>query len=296
MTMPTQREIRLPLLKLGSDNKEHSIREAIRILSEHFTLTEEEKDEWLPSGNERIFENRLRWSKWDLKEAGLIENTRRGHFKITDKGSEFLSNNPKEISYENIRKFKDELADAEESTTTMLGEFIQTPDELIVNSFQTIEEELKEDLLVIIKNCSAKFFERLVIDLLLKMGYGKASGDIGRIVGGTGDGGLDGIIYQDKLGLERIYIQAKKWDDTTVGRSKLQEFVGALEGIQALKGVFITTSKFSREAKEYAEKNNRIVIIDGKKLAQLMMDHDLGVSTVEIYKRKRIDYDYFPEE
>ena len=267
--------------------EEHSIREAIRILSDEFNLTDEEKDEWLPSGKERKFENILRWAKWDLKTAGLIENIRRGNFKITQKGKEFLSTNPTEISNDNIRVFRKELTDSEDSITTIVGESVQTPDELIVNSFQVIEEEMVGELLDLVKSGSSDFFERLVVDLLLKMGFGKGSGDVGIVVGGTGDGGIDGIIFQDKLGLEKIYMQAKKWEND-VSRPDLQKFVGALAGQQAKKGVLITTSKFSGPAKREADNNSQIVIVDGKRLAQLMLEHDVGVSTVEIYKRKKI--------
>lgn len=296
MVIPTQREIRLPLLKICRDEKEHLIKDVIEQLSEHFKLSKEERDEMYPSRNEKIFSNRVRWARWDLIEANLIESVRRGVIKITQAGLEFLSTNPTEISNDIIKKMKEKNMDTLDESETLNSEFVQTPEEIIEKNLQIIEKELKEELLTQIKNCSSGFFERLVVDLLLKMGYGGTSGDIAKVIGGTGDEGIDGIIYQDKLGLEKIYIQAKKWVGSTVGRNQLQEFVGALEGKNAKKGVFITTSRFSRAAEEYAKNNSRIVIIDGDRLVQLMIEHDVGVSTIQIYKRKKIDYDYFPEE
>ena len=291
MAIPTPNEIKLPLLKLYSDNKEYYIKDTIVKLVDHFSLTEEEKTEWLPSGRESVFENRVRWANWHLTKEGFVIRIRRGHFKIAKMGIKLLTQNSIEISEELITKTTINNANGQTIETSVVG---QTPEELITKSFEIIEVELKEELITTIMNCSSKFFEMLVVDLLLKIGYGRISG-IGRIVGKSGDGGIDGIIYQDRLGLDKIYIQAKRWS-SKIGRPDIQQFIGTLEGKQAKKGVFITTSKFTKEAIIAANNSNKIAIIDGNNLAQLMIDFEVGISTVEIYKKKKIDYDYFPEE
>lgn len=234
LAIPSQREIRLPLLELCKDEKEHTIPEAEESLSQFFSLTDKERNEWLPSGNAKRFKNRIRWAKHALNKAGLIEITRRGYFKITSIGIDILSRGVDEISNDLINRLKIEST-GDDDTPQMTSEVDSehTPEELIERSLQAINDELKEELLMQVKNCSSDFFERLVIDLLLKMGFGKASGNKGLVVGGSGDKGIDGIIYQDKLGFDKIYIQAKKWVDATVGRPKIQEFVGALSGVQA---------------------------------------------------------------
>ncbi|WP_016950472.1 restriction endonuclease [Anabaena sp. PCC 7108] len=303
MAIPDFQLVMLPLLKYASDGKEHSLREAISYLADVFNLSNEERKELLPSGQQAIFDNRVGWSKTHLKKAGLLEDPKRGFFKITDRGMEVLDKNTTVINIKFLNQFpefiqfrttkkdndKSEL-DAEEIAGN-------TPQESLEFGYQKIKKELELDLLNRVKGCSADFFERLVVDLLLKMGYGGSRRDAGRAIGKSGDCGIDGIIKEDKLGLDIVYIQAKRWDNTVVGRPEIQKFVGALHGQRARKGVFITTSKFSQDAKDYVSIiDSKIVLIDGQELAQLMIDNNVGVSTVSIYEIKKIDSDYFTDE
>lgn len=292
-----------PLLKYASDGKEHSLREAIEALALEFNLSEDERKELLPSGQQPIFDNRVGWARTYLKKAGLLGTPKRGFLEITDQGMkvisqappdinvQFLSQFPEFIKFKNTKKQNDNSQpDIEEISDT-------TPQEAIEFGYQKIRKELENDLLNRIKSCSADFFERLVVDLLVKMGYGGSRRDAGRAIGKSGDSGIDGIIKEDKLGLDIVYIQAKRWDNTVVGRPEIQKFVGALHGQRARKGVFITTSKFSQEAKEYVSIiDSKIVLIDGQELAQFMIDNHVGVSTVSIYEIKKIDSDYFTDE
>jgi restriction system protein len=293
----------LPLLQYASDGKEHSLRDAITFLADVFNLSDDERKELLSSGQQAVFDNRVGWARTYLKKAGLFISPKRGFFQITDRGKEILSQNPSEINLKFLNQFpefiefKTTKKDNDKSEPEIIETSETTPQESIEFGYQKIRKELELELLNRVKSCSPDFFERLVVDLLVKMGYGGSRRDAGRAIGKSGDGGIDGIIKEDKLGLDIVYVQAKRWDNTVVGRPEIQKFVGALHGQRARKGVFITTSRFSQEAREYVSIiDSKIVLIDGEELAQLMIDNHVGVSTVSIYEIKKIDSDYFTDE
>ncbi|EPB8176387.1 TPA: restriction endonuclease [Clostridium perfringens] len=306
MAIPTYEQIMLPLLELLKDENTYNNKECVEKLSENLNLTEEEVRELLPSGRKRVFYNRVNWAKTYLKRAGLVEAPRRGEVKITQLGLELLQENPIEIRSRDLLRyssFNDFINTANnrnennnENRETLINE--RTPFEEISISFEELKNSLADEILEKLKSCSFEFFEKSVIELLIKMGYGGSREEAGRATRRTGDEGIDGIINEDRLGLDSIYIQAKRWRDTVVGRPEIQKFSGALDTPGANKGVFITTSKFSREAKEYVENINtkKIILIDGIQLAQYMIDFNVGVSTEIVYEVKRIDSDYFIEE
>ena len=302
MAIPDYKTIMLPLMKLASDRKEHSLREAIDKLATEFNLSYEEKRRLLPSGKQELFNNRVGWTRTYLKKAGLLEITRSGYFKVTERGIEVLKENPIKIDNRLLYKFK-EFRDfvtfrrEQPAVRKGLGEEGGTPIEELENAYQKIRNSLASEILQQIKATPPSMFERIVVELLVKMGYGGSLKDAGdAVVGGIGDEGIDGIIKEDKLGLDTIYIQAKRWQNI-VGRPEVQKFAGALQGKRAKRGIFITTSDYTREAREYADSiENRIILIDGNQLAQLMIDSNVGCSTINNYEIKRIDGDYFIEE
>lgn len=307
MPIPDFQSIMLPLLKILADGKVYKYREIFEALVREFQVTEAERKEMLPSGQQEIFANRVGWAKTYLKKAGLIESPQRATFVISEKGKEILSQNLDHIDTKFLRQFpefqeftrvnkQNETITLESNLSTSDQE--QNPEELLENSYQEIRQALATDLLSILRKLSPDAFEKLVVELLVKMGYGGSIRDAGKAVGKSGDQGIDGIIKEDRLGLDIIYIQAKRWaDNNAVGRPEIQKFVGALAGQGAKKGIFITTSYFTQEALEYAPRNEiKIVLIDGEELGQLMIDYNLGVSTKEIYEIKRIDHDYFGDE
>jgi restriction system protein len=301
MAIPDYQSIMLPLLRFATDGKEHSLREAIEGLSDQFGLTDAEKNELLPSGQQPRFDNRVAWARSYLSKAALLESTRRGHFRITQRGREVLSKNPSEINVNFLEQFPEFVEfrakhrEREETTESTETETLQTPGELLETAYQKLREDLSAELLKTITECSPSFFERLVIDVLVKMGYGGSRKEAGKAIGRSGDEGIDGIINEDRLGLDVIYIQAKRWQ-ATIGRPEIQKFAGALQGHRAKKGIFITTSDFSREAEDYVMKiDSKIVLIDGEQLSQLMIDHNVGVTPVTSYETKKIDSDYFIE-
>lgn len=304
MSLPNYQEIMLPLLKFASDQEEHSLRNAINSLADEFELTEEEKEKLLPSGNQALFDNRVGWAKTYLKKAGLLEYTRRGYFKITEKGIEVLKDNPEKIDNQYLERFSEfvdfrtKTEDSEEidDKSDLINFEDKTPKEVLENAYQTIREDLAQELLEKVKESQPDFFEKLVIDMLINMGYGGSRRDAGKAIGKVNDGGVDGIINEDRLGLDIVYVQAKKWD-SVVGRPEIQKFAGALEGKRAKKGIFITTSHFSKRAKEYVSNiSSKIVLIDGDLLAYYMIDFDVGVSREETFELKGIDNDYFLDE
>ncbi|BCU13433.1 restriction endonuclease [Microcystis aeruginosa] len=307
MPIPDFQSIMLPLLKILADGKVYKYREIFEALVREFQVTEAERKEMLPSGQQEIFANRVGWAKTYLKKAGLIDSPQRATFVISEKGKEILSQNPARIDAKFLRQFpefqefnrvnkQNETITLESNLSTSDQE--QNPEELLENSYQEIRQALATDLLFILRKLSPDAFEKLVVELLVKMGYGGSIRDAGKAVGKSGDQWIDGIIKEDRLGLDIIYIQAKRWaDNNAVGRPEIQKFVGALAGQGAKKGIFITTSYFTQEALEYAPRNEiKIVLIDGEELSQLMIDYNLGVSTQKIYEIKRIDHDYFGDE
>lgn len=239
-----------------------------------------------------------------LKKAGLIQYIQRGHFQITDRGKSVLAHNPAVINVAFLRQFSEFLEFHGSKRTATDGEpqesvdfAVETPEELLESGYQKLRQQLELELLARIKACPPDFFERLVVKLLTTMGYGGSRADAGKALGKSGDGGVDGVIKEDKLGLDLLYVQAKRWDNSTVGRPEIQKFVGALHGKKARKGIFLTTSTFTKEAQDYAEGlETKVILINGARLAELMFDNDVGVSTESSYVVKRIDSDFFEDE
>lgn len=306
MAIPDYQTCMLPFLRFLGDGKEHSLREAEESLGETFNLSDAERAELLPSGQQGIFKNRIGWARTYLKKACLVEAPKRGVFKITDRGLKILSANPARIDGKFLEQFPEfmefkeapkpatEIASASGATEAIAGA-TATPEEAIELAYQGLREQLAQELLAVILRCSPIFFEQLVVDLLVKMGYGGSRRDAGERIGQTGDGGIDGIIKEDRLGLDAIFIQAKRWQGS-VGRPEIQKFVGALQGQRARKGVFITTSTYTTDAIDYASRiDTKVVLIDGKALSALLIDFDVGVSVSASYVVKRVDSDYFEE-
>jgi len=299
MAIPDYQTIMLPLLKFASDGKEHTLHQAVEKLAEVFHLSEEEKNILLPSGQQTVFFNRVGWSKTYMKKAGLLDSPRRSFFLITKRGQDVLTSNPEKIDtsylekYPEFVEFKSLKHEKDEEVLTTVGD---TPEEVLENAFLNLRQNLASDILQQLKSSSPHQFEKTVVQLLVAMGYGGSLKDAGKAVGKSGDEGIDGIIKEDRLGLDIIYIQAKRWENT-VSRPEIQKFAGALQGQRAKKGIFITTSDFSKEANDFVAKiDSKIVLIDGRQLAQFMIDHNIGVTLVTNYEIKRIDSDYFIEE
>ncbi|MEY3775080.1 MAG: hypothetical protein RLZZ129_1860 [Verrucomicrobiota bacterium] len=308
MPIPDFQSIMYPLLNLVKDGADHTFRESIEALAKHFEVSEEERRVQLPSGRAELFVNRVGWAKTHLRMAGLIENRSRGVFRITDRGLQVLRDHPIRIdmkvlqaepSYSLARSSRSKLDSSKpKDGAGPEPENIEnrTPEEVIEEAYITLRENIAKDLLQRLKTASPHFFERLVVELLVKMGYGGTRKDAGQAIGKSGDEGIDGIIKEDRLGLDTIYIQAKRWENS-VGRPEIQKFAGALQGFRAKKGIFITTAEFTSEARHYAERiDSKIVLLDGGEVAELMIDFGLGVSSVASYEVKRVDSDYFSEE
>jgi len=298
MAIPDYQTIMLPLLQFAGDGKEHSLRETIDFLADEFSLSDEERKELLPSGLQATFDNRVGWARTYMKKAGLMESTRRGYFCITAQGNKVLAQDPQKINVKFLKQFPEfvEFQKPKKKGEIILSPTDITPEESLEASYQELHDGLASELLHTIKQCSPEFFERLVVDVLIKMGYGGSRKEAGQAVGKTNDGGIDGIIKEDKLGLDIIYIQAKRWEGT-VGRPEVQKFAGALQGQRARKGIFITTSNYSKDALNYAENiETKIILIDGQRLAELMIAYNVGANTTAIYEVKKIDMDYFIEE
>jgi restriction system protein len=297
MTIPDYQSIMLPLLKLVSDKQEHKMRDVTDTLADQFELSDEERKVLIPSGTQALLYNRVGWARTYLVKAGLLETPRRGHIIITESGLKLLAENPTEINTKLLKRypgFRDfQSIGSEDKPPKEPAE--QTPEELIEEGYQSIRDNLAAELLSEIKNSTPQFFERLVVELLVNMGYGGSRKDAGEAIGKSGDEGIDGIIKEDRLGLDVIYIQAKRWENN-VAPAEIQKFVGALHGKKANKGVFITTSSFSKNAREYASNvGTNVILIDGNQLAQLMIDFNVGVSSVASYEIKKLDSDYFTD-
>ncbi len=314
MAIPDYQTIMLPLLKFASDGKEHSVEEAREKMASVFGLTDEDRKALLPSGRQTVFSNRVAWAKVYLHHAGTLSSSRRGYFQISDRGREILRENPSEINVKYLERYpefiefrtpdKKQKKDASqpqgrgaESIKDLYGMGSEeTPEEMLESAYQRLRADLAAELLVRLKNCSPRFFERLVVEVILKMGYGGSRKEAGEAIGTSGDEGIDGIISEDRLGLDVIYLQAKRWQGT-VGRPEIQKFVGALHGKRARKGIFITTGTFSTEALDFVSQiESKVALIDGKQLAEMMIDSNVGVTPQAAYETKRIDSDYFEEE
>ena len=306
MSIPDYQRIMLPLLRCLGDQKERRNSELVDLLADELGLSEVEREEVLPSGRETAFANRVRWARFYLLKAGLLESKRRGFANIRAAGMELLDTEPTELDQKALYQYPAFVEFMEtparprikgEAETEAEVIHRETPEEALYQSFDMIRQGLAEELLVQIKSASPEFFERLVVQLLVRMGYGGTVEDAGAVLGRTGDGGVDGVIKQDRLGLDALYIQAKRWQNAPVGRPELRNFVGALQERGATKGVFITTSAFAKNAAGYVDRlgNIRVVLIDGERLAELMIAHGVGVSPVATYELKRVDSDYFTE-
>lgn len=305
MAVPDFQSIMLPLLRQVADRKDHTLKSLVDGLADHFNLTDDERTELLPSGRQPRFYNRVIWASTYLRKAELLSSPKRATVSITDRGLDVLNSGVERISISYLNRFPEFVAfqtakrdtrPASQEATEQ--EDAQTPEEILDSAYEQIRATLGQELLSKVQSLTWMDFERLVVQLLVRMGYGGSVKDAGRALAKSGDEGIDGTIKEDKLGLDIIYIQAKKWQTgNTVGRPEIQKFVGALAGQGAKKGIFITTSSFSREARDYVPRNEtKIVLIDGEELTQLMIDHDLGVTLQQTYAVKRIDSDFFGEE
>lgn len=302
MAIPDYQSCMLPLLKFAGDQKEHSLREAVDALAGQFKLSDTELKELLPSGQQAVFVNRVGWARSYMKHANLLESTRRGYFQITQRGLDVIAQHPQMMNVKFLMQYKEflDFRQRKRSQTSKdnnsQDEQEKTPEEALEISYEGLRNDLAKELLQQILKNPPSLFERIVVELLVKMGYGGSRKDAGRAIGRSNDEGIDGIIKEDRLGLDIIYIQAKRWENT-VGRPEIQKFAGALQGQRARKGIFITTSTFSKEAYEYASKiDTKIILIDGAQLSQFMIDHNVGVSPVSSYEIKKIDLDYFTDE
>ncbi len=294
MTVPDFQSLMLPILQLASErNNELSTNEIVEGLAKRLNLTEEDVKEILPSGIQTTFFNRASWACTYLKKALLLEATRRGHCQITMRGKELVKTKPKFIN----TAFLDQYPEFSAFRSSKKKETpVETPSEALEAAYDNLRNELAAELLGKLKKIAPSFFERIVVELLVKMGYGGSRADAGKAIGKSGDGGIDGIIKEDKLGLDVVYIQAKRWDKTSIGSPDVMQFAGALQAQKANKGIFITTSKFTEEAKGYVSQiGSKIVLIDGELLTDLMIEHNVGVSVVNLYPVKKIDGDYFEE-
>lgn len=304
--IPKYEEIMLPFLKILSDGNEHSLSETHDALAKQFQLTDSELRELLPSGRQPIFRNRVGWARTYLKKAKLLISPKRAHFKISERGQNLLKENPDQITskfltrYEEFVEFQSIKKDKKEekgqvSQPQLINGADQTPEELLEMAYQKLHTELSKEVLEIVKSCSPAFFERLVIDLLITMGYGGSRREAGQAMGKSGDGGIDGLIKEDKLGLDVIYLQAKKWENA-VPVKEIRDFTGALASQKAKKGIFITTSSFPKSAYDFVSQvEYKIILIDGERLADLMIENSVGLSTINTYHVKTIDFDYFED-
>ncbi len=309
MALPDYQSLMLPLLQYaGVAEGEITTSKAVEFLAQALKLTEADLKEMLPSGTQSTFVNRVGWAATYMKKAGLLASTRRGYYRITERGPQLLAEQPQFINNKTLKRYPEfrefinqKRARADGDKTILETELtpdrpVPTPSEALEAAYKNLRDELADELLAKIKATSPAFFERIVVELLVKMGYGGSLVDAGKAIGRSGDGGIDGIIKEDKLGLDVIYLQAKRWERTPVGRPEIMQFAGALQAQKANKGIFITTSRFTDEARSYVSQiGSKIVLIDGEQLTNLMIDHDVGVSTVSLYPVKKIDNNYFDE-
>ena len=301
MPIPDYQSLMLPVLRFAGDRKEHSLAEFRQRIAAEFNLSEQELAERLASDSQTVFANRVAWAVQYLKAAVALKSVRRGVYQITDRGVALLKEKPSEINVHTLRQFpefsefhdKGTAPDSAAVATAPSPEVKETPEESLEHSYQALREALTSELLETIKNGSPAAFEKIVVDLLVAMGYGGSVEDAGKVVGKSGDGGIDGIIKQDKLGLDFLYVQAKRWQEV-VGSPEIMKFSGSLTKKHANRRVFITTSVFTKDALEYVkEMPQRIILIDGRRLASLMIEHNVGVAPAKTYTLKRLDQDYF---
>jgi restriction system protein len=307
MAIPDFQSLMLPLLRYASGRSpDTSTSEALKALAEEFHLTPDDLSVTLASGPTPVFANRIGWAATYMRKAGLLETTQRGRYRITERGRELLATRPDRLSIKALQQYPEFLAwqKVKGTKTSRHGDggsgdnevITVTPSEALEAAYDSLRSELADDLLARLKKATPAFFEQAVVDLLVRMGYGGSRADAGRAIGRSGDEGIDGIIKEDRLGLDVVYIQAKRWDTASVSGPELQRFAGALQGQRASKGIFITTSTFTEAAKRFVQQIGvKIVLIEGTDLTNLMIEHDVGVSTVATYPVKRVDNDYFEE-
>jgi restriction system protein len=304
MPIPDYQSFMYPVLRYAGSKSTNQIpmRELFDEMAKHFKLSDEDLREMLPSGATTTLGSRVGWACTYLKKALLLESPKRGHIQITARGLGVLAQKPKNVDTLFLRTFPEFVsfqgakAGPVTKKTEDNGASTETPQEQIEGAYRQLRGALASDLLEKVKQASPIFFERLVVELLVKMGYGGSLKDAGKAVGKSGDEGIDGIIKEDKLGLDTIYIQAKRWKENAVGRPAIQQFAGALAGQGAHKGIFITASTFTNDARSFVSKvNSKIVLIDGEELASLMIEHGIGVATTVTYEVQRVDSDYFSE-
>ena len=305
MGVPSYEDLMLPLMRSLADGKEHAVRDLREAIATSLALAEADRRERLPSGKQAVFDNRLGWAKTYLAKAGLVRSVRRGVYQLTTDGEALLKTNPAEISneiltkYSSFQSFIDGDAEARTADVPAPAPGIvaskTTPQEQLEAAYRQLRRETEQEVLDLVLKSPPAFFEGLVVDLLVRMGYGGTVEDAGKALGRTGDGGIDGLIKEDVLGLDAVYIQAKRWQGN-VGRPEVQSFAGSLEGERARKGVLITTGGFTKDAVEYVKRiDKRIVLIDGQQLAALMFENSVGVASVASFDVKRVDSDYFEE-
>jgi restriction system protein len=307
MAVPDYQSLMLPLLQFAAEKGgETSTSEAVEALAKGLSLSVEDLKEMLPSGIQSTFFNRVGWASTYMKKAGLLEATRRGFYQITTRGKDLLKKQPKIVNVKLLKQYP-EFLEFQQLKGTRSGDKViepkgtsdtstATPSEALESAYENLRDELADELLGKLKKISPAFFERIVVELLVKMGYGGSRADAGKAIGRSGDGGIDGIIKEDKLGLDVVYIQAKRWDNNPVGRPDVMQFAGALQAQRANKGIFITTSRFTDDARSYVSQiGSKIVLIDGEQLTGLMIEYDVGVSMVSLYPVKKVDSDYFEE-
>ncbi len=293
----------LPLLEAIADGVEHPNSAVFDSVARQMKVSTEDLQLMHSGGEQTVFYNRVAWGKTYLKKAGLIQSPKRGTIQITDTGKTVLANKPEKISIRFLKQFggialrKPSIATDDAQLEESISESSEsTPEELIEAGCQSLRDELVLEIIEQVKRCSPQFFERLVVKLLVAMGYGGSLEDAGQVLGRSGDGGIDGIIKEDKLGLDVLCIQAKRWEGT-VGRPVVQAFAGSMEGFRARKGVLITTSTFSKDAEDYITRIERkIVLVDGQRMAELMIAHNVGVTITRAYEIKRLDSDFFTED
>jgi restriction system protein len=305
MAIPDYQSLMNPVLSLMADKQTRSAKEVVAVISVHLHWTDKDMEELLPSGSQTVAHSRINWAITYLKKAGLLESPRRSQVCITEEGSRvaalqdvkvdnrFLRSYPEFVAFYNRSGSKG--SNDKQITPIDQNQSELSPEEQLDSAALSLQQSLADDLLDKLKTVSPAFFERIVVDLLVAMGYGGSVQDAGKSVGKSGDGGIDGIIKEDKLGLDTIYIQAKRWE-ANVGRPEVQKFAGALQGVRARKGVFITTSSYSSDALDFVRNiDSKIVLIDGAELSRLMIEYGVGVSVQRVVKVMRLDGDYFEE-
>lgn len=307
MALPGYQEFMLPLLKIAADGREHTIDETIELVAATMKISEEDKRTLLPGRTQTRLYSRVTWALTYLTKSLLLEKPSRGRYRITGRGHEVLGKHPLRIDNTVLAQFPEFRAfrarrptdrsepNEREDTSSLALNASATPDEQLEAASRALREALADDLLQRVRGSSPAFFEDLVVDLLVRMGYGGSHADAASVVGRSGDGGIDGVIKEDRLGLDMVYVQAKRWENP-VGPDQIRQFVGSLGERKAHKGVFITSGTFTNGARDAAEKANaKVVLIDGEALADFMIDHDVGVAASKTYIVKRMDSDYFED-